>query len=190
MISILALIVAVGGSTFAFAALNNKKVRRISSNTANRLITKRAANLKVMYAREARSAEEANIATSAKTSGAATTAGNADRLGELPSSAYARSTAIRSVTVSGGGTVDAAHSDGVGQANVSHPATGVYCIVGLDPAPKTAVAQIAFGSDPGATAYVRTSPPEGQFCEDKQVGIVTVNEAGDEADEPFEMIIH
>jgi hypothetical protein len=67
----------------------------------------------------------------------------------VPSVAYSR--------VSDTGTVDAAKSKGVAQANVTHPSTGVYCFSGLAFAPKSIVASIdtlGGGGVPGPFAHV------------------------------------
>jgi hypothetical protein len=66
IISVLALIVAVGGGAFAIAASDGKKIRRI----ANRVVTKRAPKLSVLHATSAGTASvavSAGIADSART---------------------------------------------------------------------------------------------------------------------------
>jgi hypothetical protein len=65
VISVIALIVAVGGGTFAIAALSRPKVVRISKRTANKQITTRAPGLSVLHAQTADTATNANHATSA-----------------------------------------------------------------------------------------------------------------------------
>jgi hypothetical protein len=181
VISIFALVVAVGGGTFAFAALNNKKVRKISTSTANKLITKRAGGLSVNHAK---SADTATTATNA------TNATNANTVGGLPPTAFAPSTVVRSVKVSATGVVDANHSDGIVQANVTHPGTGIYCFNGLNPAPKTSVAQFAFGTAFKSEIFSQTNPVAGFFCEGLQIGVATYKEPAVLENEPFEMIIH
>jgi hypothetical protein len=178
VISVLALIVAVGGGTLAFAALNNKKVRKISTSTANKVITKRAGGLSVLHAKTADSATTAG------------SAGNANTLGGLPSTAFAPSTVVRSVKVSATGAVDASHSDGITQANLSHPGTGIYCFNGLNPAPKTSVAQFAFGVSFESEIFSQTNPAPGFFCEGLQIGVATYSAPGVLSNQPFEMIVH
>lgn len=123
----------MGGGSFAIAALSRhdkKVVKKISRKVANRQITKRAPKLSV------------NRANSANT---ADTAANADKLGGQPASSYAPATTLRTALVAANGTVDAAHSDGVGGANVTQPVGGVYCFNGLSPAPRSVVASVAGG---------------------------------------------
>lgn len=84
VISILALIVAVGGGSLAYAALSQKKVKQIT----NKQITKRAAKLKVL---RAQTAGRADSAGSADTATSATNATNAAQLGGVPAAAFARS---------------------------------------------------------------------------------------------------
>lgn len=76
-ISVLALVIAVGGGTFAMAALTNKKVRKISTTTANKLITKRAPKLSVSHAVSADTATRADSASKADTATNATNAATA-----------------------------------------------------------------------------------------------------------------
>jgi len=83
VISAIALIVAVGGGSFAIASLNSGKVKRIAKKAANKQITKRAPGLSVSHAN---SANTANSATNATNAG---TASNANALGGLGASAYA-----------------------------------------------------------------------------------------------------
>lgn len=116
--------------------------------------------------------------------GVVPTANNANSLGGKPASAYA----IRSASVFGKGTLIAELSDGIAQANVSHPNTGVYCFNGLSPAPKTAVAQLAYEADFGAQIYVQVNPKVNS-CIGSQIGVATENSKGF-VDEPFELIVH
>jgi hypothetical protein len=61
IISVIALIVAVGGGTFAIAASDKKKDKKI----ANKVVTKRAPGLSVLHAKTADNATNADNATSA-----------------------------------------------------------------------------------------------------------------------------
>jgi len=119
----------------------------------------------------------------------ATNAGNAGSLGGLPAAAYATVTSIRSVSVFGPGTVIPSLSDGIGQSNVSSPEKGLYCIKGLSPAPRTAVAQLAFEADFGSEIFVQVNPPFGA-CAGSQIAVATEKAGGGGVAEPFEMIIH
>jgi hypothetical protein len=79
VISSIALIVAVGGSTFAVAStFDNQKVTMIAKKVANERITKRAPRLSVSHAGTADSATSATHATSADSATSATHATSAD----------------------------------------------------------------------------------------------------------------
>jgi hypothetical protein len=65
VISVLALIVAVGGGSFAIAALNQSKVKKIAKKQANKQIEKKAPKLSVKKAKKADSATNADHATNA-----------------------------------------------------------------------------------------------------------------------------
>ena len=73
VISVIALIVAVGGGTYALAALNRGKVKNISRRQANQQIRKKAPGLSVLHAQSADTA---------------TNAGNAINLDGKPASDY------------------------------------------------------------------------------------------------------
>jgi hypothetical protein len=86
VISAIALIVAVGGGTFAIAALSRPKIKNIARRQANVQIKKRAPGLSVLHAQTADTATNANHATSADT---ATTADNAKTTDAVTSFTYA-----------------------------------------------------------------------------------------------------
>jgi hypothetical protein len=67
VISVIALIAAVGGGTFAFAISDKKSDKRIAKKVANKQITKRAPNLSVNHASTADNATNASQATNAST---------------------------------------------------------------------------------------------------------------------------
>ena len=75
-------------------------------------------------------------------------------------------------------------------ASVTHPSTGVYCINGLTPAPKTAVPQLAFGSLFGAQIFAKVNPVPGQVCEGLQIGVGTYDSGATSTNQNFMMIIH
>ncbi len=209
-IAVLALIVAVGGGTFALARGGglNHRIAKISNKVANKRITKRAPKLSVNYASSAGTAanashadnaghadnashadnsshaDTAGHADSADTATNATTAANAEALGGKSASAFASSTVVRSVTVASNGTVNVAKSDGVTQANVSKTGTGFYCVKGLNPPPVTAVATIGFGAGVGSTIYVETNAGE---C---QIALASYDASNVGANEPFALVIH
>jgi hypothetical protein len=113
VISAIALVLAVGGGSFALALTDNQKDKRIAKKVSNKQITKRAPGLSVKHAKTADSATNANHATSADSANP-----------------------IAFAQVSASGSVIAANSRGITQANVTHPGTGTYCFGGLGFTPK------------------------------------------------------
>ena len=70
----------------------------------------------------------------------------------------------RAVNVSASGAV-VLGSVGVAQANVAHPATGFYCISGLDPAPAGGVAGVDY-SEAGKNVSIQFDTGQGPVCPD------------------------
>jgi hypothetical protein len=90
-ISVIALIVAVGGGAFAVAS-SNSSVKKLATKIANKQITQRAAGLSVLHAGTADSATTAttaDTATTAKTATIATRATNAANAEKATSAATA-----------------------------------------------------------------------------------------------------
>jgi hypothetical protein len=163
-----ALIIALAGTAIAaptaIKSVLDKKEKKQVKNIADKRITKRAPGLSVAKAT------------------------NADNLGGQPASSYAPATTLRTALVLANGTVDAAHSDGVSQANVTQPVGGVYCFNGLSPAPRTAVASHA-----GGTANISVQiqiAPTGGVCAGSQFDVATLTAANNLDPEPFTVFIH
>ncbi len=179
----IAVFIAIGGSAYAATQLKKNSVgtKQIKNNAVtaakikNGTITGSKINLSSLGA--------VPSATNA------TNAGNANTLGGQPASAFPAASVIRSATVEENGTVVASKSDGISQANVTHPAEGFYCVSGLSPAPKTAVAQAAFGSRGEIGVYVETNPESTGECGHKQVAISTY-EGGVSTNAAFALIVH
>jgi hypothetical protein len=106
-------------------------------------------------------------------------------LGGLPASSYA----IRSAVILANGTIASGQADGIAQSNVSVATPGLVCIDGLDPAPRTAVASLAFGGFLGDGVFVAVNPTTGDPA-GKQVAIATEGtKVGFRAD-PVAVIVH
>lgn len=117
--------------------------------------------------------DKVNRASEANRADNADNADNADTLGGNPAGAFASSTIVRWATVNADGTVVAAQSHGITQANITHPSTGRYCIVGLDPAPTAATATRRFGGTFGQIfAEIDLT---GGACTDSQGAVATYN---------------
>ncbi len=197
VISVIALIVAIGGGTFAIAASNGSRVTKIVRRIANaqinrrtpriagRLIQRRAPNLSVAHA---------------DTAGSAGAATNAAELGGLPASGYTHSDCTSETgQIKGFARVPASAAfpstyTNVGGYNCSGQAVqakrigaGWYEVRFLGSSSNIAVATSDAGA--GGTAYndnvglLRAGP--GEFI----VSVWEVPGAGEARDDPFSMIL-
>jgi hypothetical protein len=92
-------------------------------------------------------------------------------------------TAVAYARIIGNGTVDATLSKGIVQANVSHPATGFYCISGLAFTPHNAVASAQFVALTAST-FVNAGSGYGSCPGTSQVSIAMYGDGGASADAP------
>jgi hypothetical protein len=175
IVAIVALIFAVTGTAVAGVAavsVLNKKEKKQTRNIARNEIKKAAPRLSVANATNAQNAA------------------NADKLGGQSASSYAPATTLRTATVAGNGTVDAAHSDGVNQGNVTRATAGLYCFNGLSPAPRSVVASIiAQGGASDIQTQVRLYPTTG-LCAGSQIDVATIDDANNLVDRAFSVFIH
>lgn len=70
-----------------------------------------------------------------------------------PGAAGPAGTAMAFALVPAAGGVDVASSKNVAPGNVTHPSTGVYCLSGLNPAPRNAVASVAITPGDGYSVF-------------------------------------
>ena len=163
VLSIIAVVFALAGTGAASVAtisVLSKKEKKQTRNIAKDEIKKAAPGLSVANAK------------------------NAASLGGQPASSYA----LRTATVAADGTVDAAHSDGVSQGNVTDPVPGIYCFNGLSPAPRSVVASHAGGT---ADIFVQIQyEPTGGACAGSQFDVATLTGANALDPEPFSVFIH
>lgn len=179
----IALFVALGGSAYAAIQLPKNSVgpRQLKKSAVTTAKVKDAAitGPKIKLS-------TLGTVPSAATAGSAGTAGkaaDADALGGMPPSAFAPSTVVRSATVVGGALITA-KSSGITSKNLLQTGEGVYCLRGLDPAPRTAVASVDITAEQGSTAA--TAINANAEC---QVTIFTYNSAGVDASRPFSVIV-
>ena len=181
VVACVALLVALGGTSYAAIRLPANSVGtrhikngavtslKIKNNTITGSDVREATLAKVPRAGTADFATDAQLAEEAVSAG---TAENAFKLNGMESGAFApATTVVRYAVVFGPGTVGSHR--GVEQANVSHPATGVTCIDGLNPAPREATATLRFGAVAGSEIYVKTAPAGEDLCAGRQVGVLT-----------------
>jgi hypothetical protein len=184
----LALFVALAGSAYAAVQLpkNSVGAKQLKKGAVTTVKVKDGAitgqKIKLSTLGTVPSASKAATAGSAGTAG---NASNADALGGKPASAYAASTVVRSATVNAGGALVTAKSDGVASKNFLHTGEGVYCLKGLEPAPRTAVASVDLTAEQGST--IATGVEAEPEC---QVTIFTYDKAGNDANRPFSVIVH
>jgi hypothetical protein len=184
--SIALVLAAAGGIGYAASKINGQNIKknsipgnRLKKNTVTGKQIKESSLGKVPKSAHADNADHATNAD---------TAANANNLGGQPASSYAPATTLRTALVHANGTVDAAHSDGVSQANVTQPVGGVYCFNGLSPAPRSVVASVA-----GGQATVQTQvqyAPTGGVCAGSQFDVATVTDANALFPEAFTVFIH
>jgi hypothetical protein len=191
MSSIAVFLVLGGGAAYAAQKIGSNEIKGNSITTGK--IKKEAVTASKIkdgsvttskIAKDAVTGDKVNESTLGQVPSAATAA-NANALGGKPATAYAASSVLRTVSVEANGTVVAAKSDGIAQANVSRVGTGFYCIKGLSPKPVTSVASIGFGADVGSTIY-----PEIETSGECEINIVTYNASNAGADEPFALFVH
>jgi hypothetical protein len=167
VLSIIAVVFSLAGTGAASVAtisVLSKKEKKQTRNIAKDEIRKAAPGLSVASAK------------------------NADTLGGQPASFFSPATTLRTALVAANGIVDAAHSDGVSQANVTQPTAGLYCFNGLSPAPRTVVASHA-----GGTADISVQiqiAPTGGLCAGSQFDVATLTQANNFDAEPFTVFIH
>lgn len=123
---------------------------------------------------------------------------NADRVDDMNAgdivakAASSREFALVRGTPSGADTVVDASSQNVADANVTHPGTGVYCIAGLSPAPKTATANLQTppsSATDAATVYLDTSGTSAACPGTEQVAVQVRDGSGAPADGSFSLQI-
>jgi hypothetical protein len=176
VISVIALIAAVGGSAYAAIAKNSvgsKQLKRGAVKTSD-IKNSAVTGAKV---KESTLSEVPNSA-------------NSGLLGGSPASAFAPASTIRTASVDFDGTVVAAESDGVTQANVTHAGEGIYCVNGLSPAPRSVAVSMREGSLSEVQPAIAEIAPT-SFCIGSQIGVVTItNGNATFSDQPFTVFIH
>lgn len=178
----IALFVALGGSAYA--------ATQLPKNSVGSKQLKKGAVTTVKVKDGAITGQKIKLSTlgtvpSAATAGSAAKAADSDNLGGQSPSAFAPATAIRSATIDLSGLVTA-KSDGILAKNFVHYGEGLYCIKGLTPAPRTAVASVDISAEQGSTVATTIGGPNPE-C---QVTIYTYDKAGADANRPFSLLVH
>ena len=123
----LALFVALGGTGYAAATLPRNSVGH--NQMKKNAVTSRNVKNRSLLSVDFKSGQLPKGATGA--TGATGPAGPAGPTGPAGPAA-----GVGFANVTAGGAVDPPTSSGIGTANISNPAVGLYCISGLSPAPK------------------------------------------------------
>jgi hypothetical protein len=131
VVSLIALFVALGGTTYAATSLPKNSVG--TKQLKNGAVTKGKINKKTISA----------LKGSRGPIGPAGSAGAPGPKGSTGSPG-ADGTAVAYARVLADGTVDATQSKGITSANVSHPGTGIYCFSGLPFTPHNVVGSPQF----------------------------------------------
>ena len=180
VISVIALSVAIGGVAVALPGHNSVKSDDIKNGQVKSPdLRNNGVKGKDVLESSLGTVPNANHANSAD---------NANNLGGDPASSYAPATTLRTALVRANGTVAAAHSDGVSDANVTQPVAGLYCFDGLSPAPRSVVATVA-GGQATVQTQVQYDPAGGQ-CAGKQFDVATINDSNGLVAEDFTVFIH
>lgn len=139
IIALLALFVALGGTVYAASSINGKSVKK-NSLPGNRIKQKTVTGNRLKT--NTVTGKQINEATLGKVPAAATADTATSALTANPAG-YAH--------VLPNGTVDAGDSFNIANANVTHPAEGVYCLTGLAFKPHVALAEVDSFDGPGVT---------------------------------------
>jgi hypothetical protein len=157
VVALLALCVALGGTGYAATKINGKNIR-------NGTITgKKIKNRTITSAKISRT----TVRALKNRRGLRGPRGFRGRTGPR-GAAGANGTALAYARVAADGTIDTARAKGIAQANMSHTATGVYCLVSLGFTPKNVVATLEPATDEVVYASI---PDAGLGC---PAGAVTV----------------
>lgn len=163
-IALFALIVAVGGGTFALAKRRtlNPKIVRIATRVANKQITKRASGLSVNFANSAGtagSADNAKTADNATNASHAVDATNSEQLGGTAANHYV----TPSSTLASGDTEVGVFAAGAG--NADRAATTIEFIPKLAVAPDSShTIEIAYGNPKNAHCPGFRQAQAGYLC--------------------------
>lgn len=140
VISVIALVIAVGGGAFAVASSDSKQDKKI----AKKVVKKMAPSLSVSHAKTADQASKAASATRADT------AGNAENLGGEPAAAY--EARVQWALVKSDGTI-LAQSGGLAD-NTTYAGNGIYFLDFGRSVANRPVSVVAHYGDGGLTAEV------------------------------------
>lgn len=149
VVALLALFVAMGGSVYAASTINGKTVKKntlpgnrvkTSSLPGNKLKQKTVTGNRLKN--DTITGTQINEATLG-TVPSATTATTATTALSASPPAYAH--------INADGSVDSANSHNIGNANVTHPEEGVYCLTGLTVKPHVILAEVDSKDGPGVT---------------------------------------
>jgi hypothetical protein len=159
VVALLALFIALGGSVYAASKIDGKTIKK-GTIPANRVKADSLGGKQI----------------------------NESKLGEVPSAATAGSAQpVAFAQIGAAGTVNANLSKGVTGANVTHPATGTYCVSGLAFDVKGGQISLQFGGSRGTTAQF--TPGSTGNCPDGGQVLLSDN-ANNAADLTFQIVLY
>jgi hypothetical protein len=174
VISLIALFVALGGTTYAATSLPKNSVG--TKQLKNGAVTKGKINKKTISALRG----SRGPVGPAGPKGATGSQGPSGPKGSTGSPG-ADGTAVAYARVLDDGTVDSAQSKGIVSANVSHPGTGIYCFSGLSFTPHNAVGSAQHTED-NLSAFVNNGTVYASCPGTSQVSVVLLADGGSSGD--------
>lgn len=191
----IAVFIALGGASYAAIKLpkNSVGTRQIKAGAVTGAKIKKGAVSAANLAPGAIPGTDINpatlgtvpSATNAAHAVSADTATNANALGGIPASDIATNDVVRTATISAKGILNPDRSVGITQANVLHKETGIYCINGLSPAPKTSFGAPTFGGETDADIITKV----GNEPDCQTTIIVYGGPASNPTDQPFAILL-
>lgn len=200
VVAVVALIVALGGTSYAAFSVPKSSVgTRQLKNAA--VTTKKLRNGAVTgskLARDAVTGNKINLGTlgtvpSATTASSATNASNASALGGVGAGSFAP---VAYAHVLADGAVDASQSKGINQSDVAFRGVSAYCFSKLPFTPKAGSVAIDYGNDGNGFSelgQLQIAPP-GTAATDcdpgESVEVATSSTSGTSAPEPFYIVLY
>jgi len=163
LISILALFVAIGGTSYAAVKINGKDIKK--GTVAGKALKKNTVTGAKVKESSLGQVPNAKLAESATTAGSAATAADAEKLNGKTADELASPAAYALIIKSGGELeIPAAEAHGIGAANVTEVGGGIVCISGLSFEPKLIQATTYRAGGGTSNSVPNVNAEEPNFC--------------------------